>query len=156
MRRYQLAKGREFYRALGMLHKEQKEARQRGDDVEAIGEPVEWVQSTDPGPGEPDITGVGCVQTTDTNPSEPVGCAEPSPASPSLQGTIPGDETNPIPPEQPGDETNPIPAETPAPAAGQPTLEEYLEAVTARLDPSGPLPPPVREALRAPSWRSMS
>ena len=87
---------------------------------------------------------------------------ESGPRAEEVIGT--GGETKPNPPSRPGDETKPNPPEPAAaigavPAirkAGQPTPEEYMAGLVARLDPSHPQSAMAIETLRELERQSMS
>ncbi len=172
-RRYQLAKDREMHRAINALLKVRKEARAAAEagwplagcidgGVEAapagVEEAMGFGDETNPTPPGPvlesrleaaDPVGIPAEAGTPT-----IQLPESGPRAEEVIGT--GGETKPNPPSRPGDETKPNPPERAAaigavPAfrkAGQPTLEEYMAGLVARLDPSRPYSAMAIEALR--------
>jgi hypothetical protein len=176
IRRYQLGKDRQVHRAINALIKVRREGRTLaegewplGGSVDGEADPLSaaleasidlgvipvagpeslaWVSPTDSSGGEPEVPSAGSVQLTDATLAESVGCAELSSKSPTLQEPVPADETNPSPPEDPSDETNPNPPEPPLPAAGGPSLSDYVAAALARQDLSQPLRRMALDTLR--------
>ena len=173
-RRYQLAKDREMHRAINALLKVRKEARAAAEAGWPLADCIDGGAEVAPA-GVEEAMGFG-DETKPTPPgpvlesrleaADPVGIPaeagtptiqppESGPRAEEVIGT--GDETKPNPPSRPGDETKPNPPEPAAaigagPAirkAGQPTPEEYMAGLVARLDPSHPQSAMYIEALRA-------
>ncbi len=142
MRRYRLARGREFNRLITLYFKVQREAiagdgwpdaarlDRDGDAPTAAGSSIAAESVLAAEPESP-----AGVAPTDPGPCGPVACAEPASAPPTAAEAPPGNETKPNPPEHP------------RPEAAGPTLAEYVMAAIARIEPSRPLPSAFLEDL---------
>ncbi len=184
MRRYRLAAGREFNRLLATYYKVRREADALVDhvsDPDPIGPELESRLQAAVGIEIPAEAGTPTIQPLDLALQAAVGIEIPAEAgTPTIQpleaplpaedAIEPGDETKPNPEVDRGDETKPDPeiargdetkprpasANPPARAAGVASMMEYLAAALARIDPSRPIPPLVREAMEAETGRSLT
>ncbi len=149
MRRYYLAKGREFNRLLSTYFKVQREADAAVDgewDPETVGPELESRLQAALGPEIPAEAVTPTIQPLDSDlqaaarPEIPAEAATATmqPLDPPLESNRAiesGDETNPIPATDRGDETNPIPAEVRAQDVGEPELIQHVMAAAPRQAP---------------------
>ncbi len=180
-RRYQLAKDREMHRAINALLKVRKEARAAAEAEWPLADCIDGGVDAAPAGDEAAMgfgdetkpTPPGPVLVSRLEAADPVGipaeagtpAIQPPESGPRAEEVIgTGGETKPNPPSRPGDETKPNPPEPAAaigavPAirkAGQPTPEEYMAGLVARLDPSHPQSAMAIETLRELERQSMS
>ncbi len=155
MRRYYLAKGREFNRLLSIYFKVRREADAAVDgewDPETVGPELESRLQAALGMDIPAETGTPTIQPLESSLQAAVGPEIPAETgTPTIQP--PDSAVQPDRAIASRDETKPISPDTPLPAAAEPALLPDSPEPTAQPEPSRPLSPAV---LGEPERRPMS
>jgi hypothetical protein len=167
LRRYRLARDREFHRALNALFKVRREilAAAEGDlpDAGCMDTADAWAALEASLAAEPIPVAApesaGWVQPVDTTPSDPACYAEPNsspplPQEPLADHAVP-DKTNPIPAADGDDKTNPNPPESTPKTAAEPSIAATGGAMEWR-EPSQMPSPMTVQALGEPTRRPAS